>query len=144
MTGAWSRHVRNSNSGVQGILKMQFFFESQNSSLLVTFFFLMQEKRCGFRLFGTYYTVEVAWINKNKNKNIKTGCPGSMACCSPTILLVWKWLACISALWLDTHGKMYCYGACVCMKREGVQWNVGNRHSAFCIGSCPGGTSRKM
>ena len=80
---------------------------------------------------------------QNQTKNIKTGRPGSMACCSPTILLVWKWLACISALWLDTHGKRYCYGACVCMQREGVKWNVGNRHNAFCIGSCPGGPSRK-
>lgn len=89
---------------------MQFFFESQNSSSLVTFF-LMQERDVGSGYLSTYYTVEACRLNKQKqNKNIKTGRPGSMACCSPTIILVWKRLACISALWLDTHGKMYCYG----------------------------------
>lgn len=125
MTGAWSRHVRNSNSGVQGILKIQFFFESPDSSSLVTFFFLMQEKRCGFSSQHRYLPLQAIWHilysrdcqKKIKQTNKKTG-----------IQEVWHVLTnrssslemtgmYISALVRRSH--MHCYGACVCMKREG-------------------------
>lgn len=125
-TEVWSRHVRNFNSGIWGVLWIQFLVKSPNSSSLVTL--LMPEET------WVQFPVSVAPSSGHLAHMMYRGClglkkkkkkaEGQEVCCSPTILLAKKWSACWQALWLAIHEEMHCQAACMCIKQEGVKLKV--------------------